>query len=134
MKRRIILGSFVIGLMGFAGTAIAQRGKGSSASPESTPMGVPHMGATAGDNFQDFLLGVVKDVSKDELVLTKTQAGTDQYFKFTKKTKFVLDGKSSSLESVHTGDKVWVDVYEDKKTGELFARKVVAGVFVMKQN
>lgn len=136
MKQQIILAVFVIGLVGFTTPSIAQKGGGAKGAgdPETSALGIQHIAPNAGSKFKDFLCGTVKDVSKDELVLTKTQAGADQSFKFTKKTKFILDGKDSSLESVHLGDQVWVDVEKDKKTGELYARKVVAGVFIMPSN
>jgi hypothetical protein len=136
VKLQIILVASVVGLSWFAAPAAAQRGGGGKGSgdPESTALGVQHTAPNAGSKYADFLCGTVKDVSKDELVLTKTQMGEDQSFRFTKKTKFILDGKDSSLASVHLGDKVWVDVVKDKKTGELFARKVVAGVFLMSPN
>jgi hypothetical protein len=133
VKLQIILVALVIGLVEFAAPATAQRGK-SAGDPEGSALGVQHIAPNAGSKYADFLCGTVKDVSKDELVLTKTQMGEDQSFRFTKKTKFILDGKDSSLDSVHLGDKVWVDVEKDKKTGELFARKVVAGVFLMSPN
>ena len=65
------------------------------------------------------------------MVLTKTKAGVDQTFKFNKKTKFIRDGKGSSLEALKLGDDVWVEPKEDKKTGDLIARKVVSGAFLM---
>lgn len=95
-------------------------------------MAVPSTGVgTAGDNYTGFRYGVVKAINKDEIVLTKTDAGTDETFKLNKKTKFVHDGKSSTLDSVKVGDKVWVDANQDKKTGDLIARKVVSGVSMM---
>ena len=95
-------------------------------------MAVPSNGTgTAGNSYTGLRYGVVKSVNKDEIVLTKTDAGMDETFKFTKKTKFVLDGKSSTLDSVKVGDKVWVDAHQDKKTGALTARKVVSGVSMM---
>jgi hypothetical protein len=101
------------------------------------PLGVSSNGiGTAGNKYQDFLFGIVKGLSKDAMVLTKTQYGKTQYgsdptFKFNKKTKFIHDGNDSSLESLKLGDKVWVDAREDKKTGDLIARKVVSGAFLM---
>jgi len=86
---------------------------------------------TAGDNVKDLLYGVVKALNKDAIVLTKTNAGMDQTFKFNSKTKFMRDGKKSSLESFKLGEKVWVDAKEDKKSGDLVARKVVTGAFLM---
>ena len=132
MKLQTILVGVVIGMMGLAAPSIAQRGgKGVSMDGES-PLVVRSNGTgTAGSNYKDFVYGVVKALSKDEIVLTKTNAGMDQTFKFNKKTKFIHDGKGSSLVSVKVGDKVWVDGSQDKKTGDSIARKVVGGVSLM---
>jgi hypothetical protein len=65
------------------------------------------------------------------MVLTKTKFGTDQTFKFDKKTKFIRNGETSSLDQFKVGDEVWVDVQKDKKTGDLIAKKVVTGADVM---
>ena len=86
---------------------------------------------TAGSNYAGFRYGVVKSLSKDEIVLTKTDAGMDETFKLNKKTKFIHDGKSNSIDSVKVGDKVWVDANQDKKTGDSIARKVVSGTSLM---
>jgi hypothetical protein len=103
-------------------------GMGGSAGP----LGVPSNGSgTAGSNYKGLIYGIVKSLNEDAVVLTKTNAGVDQTFKFNKKTKFIHDGKGSSLESLKLGDQVWVDVREDKKTGDFMARKVVTGAFVM---
>lgn len=129
VKQHIILLGLVIGLAGFNIPAAAQRGKGSTGG--SSPMSIPHNGANAGSKYADFLYGVIKQLDKDEMVLTKTKSGADQTFKFYKKTKFIHDGKDSTIESLHLGDEVWVDADEDKKTGELIAHKVVTGIFSM---
>ena len=86
---------------------------------------------TAGDNYAGFHYGVVKSISGVEIVLTKTDTGLDETFKFNKKTKFIHDGKSSSPDTVKVGDKVWVDAHLDKKTGDTIARKVVSGASLM---
>ena len=135
MKLQMILVALVVGLMGLAAPSIAQRGRGSSGGGYS-PLQVPATGANAGENYQDFLYGVVKELKKDAMVLTKTQYGkaqygSDQTFKFDKKTKFIHDGKDSSLKALKLGDEVWVDSDTDKKTGDLIARKVITGVFLM---
>ena len=138
MKLQMILVALVIGLTGFVAPSIAQRGGRVDAGGGGSPLEVASSGVgTAGNKYQDFLYGVVKELNKDAMVLTKTQYGKTQYgtdptFKFDKKTKFIHDGKDSSLGSLQLGDKVWVDAREDKKTGDLIARKVVSGVFVMK--
>jgi hypothetical protein len=131
VKPQLILAVFVIGCLEFAAPALAQRGKGSSSEPESTPMGIQHIAPNAGSKYADYLFGVVKEVDQDLLVLTKTKAGTDQTFRFNKKTKFIRDGKNSSFELIKVGDNVLVDADPDKKTGDLIARKVVSGVYTM---
>ena len=132
MKLRIILVGLVIGLVGFAAPSAAQRGNRGSSGGGYGPLGISSSGTdTAGNKYQDYLYGIVKELNKDAMVLTGTKAGTDQTFKFNKKTKFIRDGKDSSLKSLKLGDEVWVDVDEDKKTGDLVARKVITGVFLM---
>ena len=134
MKQQIVLAALVLGLVGWVTPMAGQKGgkgAGSSSEPESTPMGIQHTGANAGSKYADFLYGVVKTLNKDEMILTKTQSGVDQTFKFNKKTKFVHDGKGSTLDALKMGDEVWVDADTNKKTGDLTARKVVTGVFIM---
>ena len=80
--------------------------------------------------YQDYLYGVIKEKNPNELVLTKTKFGVEQTFKLNKKTKFTLDGKASTYDKLKVGDGVYIDVDTDKKTGEMTARKVVAGVDV----
>jgi hypothetical protein len=118
--------------MGFAAPSMAQRGGRGASGGGTSPLTVRSTGSgTAGDNVKGFLYGVVKALNKDAMVLTKTSAGVDQTFKFNKKTKFVRDGKNSSLDSLKLGDQVWVDANEDKKTGDMIARKVLSGAFLM---
>jgi hypothetical protein len=132
VKQQIILVALVIGLVGFAAPATAQRGNRGASGAGYGPLGVASLGTTtAGNKYQDYLYGVVKVVDEDQMILTKTKAGTDQTFKFNKKTKFTLDGKDGSFKSLKLGDEVWVDADTDKKTGDLIARKVVTGVFTM---
>ena len=135
MKLRLSVMGLVLGLTVFAAPSIAQRGRGGGGEGGNSgygALGVPGTdGNTAGAKYVGFRYGVVKELNKDELVLTKTDAGMDQTFKITKKTKFIHDGKGSSLESLKLGDQVWVDAKEDKKTGELIARKVISGAFLM---
>ena len=125
--------ALVLGLLGFAALSVAQRGgRGGGEEGSPGPLGVASNGTgTAGGNVKGFIYGVVKVLNKDMMVLTKTNAGVDQTFKFEKKTKFVRDGKNSSLAALKLGDQVWVDANEDKKTGDFIARKVVSGAFLM---
>ncbi len=80
--------------------------------------------------FQDYLYGVVKKIETktNELVMDKTKFGIDQTIKLEPKTKYIHDGKPSSLASLKVGDQVYVDVRKDKKTGDMVAKKVVSGV------
>ena len=78
-------------------------------------------------SFQDYLYGVVKSISKTEMVLDKTALGDGQVFLLSPKTKFIQDGKPSSLENLKAGDKVWVD-RKKNKAGDMLARKVITGV------
>jgi|SRR5579862_4375276 len=84
--------------------------------------------STVAIKYRDYLFGIVKQVDANEVILTKTKFGVDQPFKFTKKTKFFLDGKPSSVDKVKVGDGIYVDVDVDKKTGDQLAKKVVCGV------
>jgi hypothetical protein len=133
MKLLSILLALVLGSTAFAAPAAAQRG-GRGAGAVTTPMDIPKRdrGANAGADLVGYHTGLVKAVNKDEIVLSKTKAGVDQTFKFNKKTKFIRDGKGSSFQTVKLGDTVWVDADEDKKTGDLIARKVITGVIVTK--
>jgi len=133
VKIQTLLVALVIGVIGFAANSVAQRGgRGGVSMDGDSPLDVHSTGyGTAGGNYQDFTYGIVKRLNKDSIVLTKTNAGMDETFKLNKKTKFLRDGKSSSLESVKVGDKVWVDGAADKKTGVSIARKVVSGAFIM---
>ena len=80
--------------------------------------------------YENFLYGVIKTIDANGMVLEKTRSGIDQSFKFERKTKFIHDVKPSSRENLKVGDQVWVDVHKDKKTGDLYAKKVVTGIVV----
>ena len=77
--------------------------------------------------FQDYFYGVVKRVDKGELLLDKTVSGVDEVFKLEPKTKFIRDGRPSSLEDLKVGDQVYIEVKKDKKKGDKIAKKVVTG-------
>jgi hypothetical protein len=122
----------VLFLLGIASPSIAQRGGHAATGGEESPMTVRSTGmGTAGNNYAGYRYGVVKSISGNEIVLTKTDAGMDENFTLNKKTKFIHDGKSSSPDSVKVGDKVWVDAHLDKKSGDSIARKVVSGTSIM---
>jgi hypothetical protein len=81
-------------------------------------------------NYENYLYGVITSIDASGMVLTKTRIGIDQSFKFDRKTQFVHDVKQSSRENLKVGDQVWVEVHKDKKTGDLYAKKVVTGIVV----
>ena len=83
---------------------------------------------TIARKYQDYLFGILKEVKPNELILSKTKYGVDQSFKITKKTKFTLDGKPSTIDKLKVGEGIYIDVDTDKKTGDLMAKKVVSGV------
>ena len=127
MKRRMILGTGMLSIAMVAGPAGAQQPQ-TPAPPDTARFGNPTGTAR---KYQNFLYGVLKTVNKDEMVLEKTKFGIDQTFKFERKTKFIHDGKPSAWDKLKAGDKVWVDVHKDKKTGDLIAKRVVTGVDVV---
>ena len=125
MKLKIIFTAIVLGVVWLAGSAAAQQQDKDPPKTGNARFGDPTSIARI---YQDYLYGVIKELKPDELVLTKTKMGTDQGFKLNKKTKFSQNGKISSLDKLSVGDRVWVDVATNKKTGELIAKKVVSGV------
>ena len=78
--------------------------------------------------YQDYQYGVIKTKNANELILTQTKFGVDQSYKLTKKTKYIQDGKASSFDQLKIGDRIYIDVDTNKKTGDLIAKKVVSGV------
>jgi hypothetical protein len=82
--------------------------------------------------FQDYLYGVVKSISKGEMVLDKTAMGNGQVFQLSPKTKFIQDQKPSSADKLKVGDQVWVDMKKDK-AGNMLARKVISGIALAKE-
>jgi hypothetical protein len=78
--------------------------------------------------YQNYIYGVVKKIKKDELILDKTVYGNDQAFKLEHNTKFIQNGKRSSLAELKIGDMVWIDAKIKKKNDEKIARKVITGV------
>jgi hypothetical protein len=63
------------------------------------------------------------------MVCDKTEFGDDQPFRIDKKTKFTHDGRPSAAADLKQGDKVWVKIRTDKRTGEMSALRVISGVF-----
>ena len=84
--------------------------------------------ASAGRKYESYLYGVIKTIDANGMVLENTKFGFDRTFKFRPKTVFIHDNKPSSQQDLKIGDKVWVDFKEDKKNGDLYAKKVVTGI------
>ncbi len=105
-----------------------------AATPQSDKQPITSSTGRFGDpnsvawKYQDYLFGVIKEKNPNELILTQTKFGTDQTFKLNKKTKFIQDGKASSFDKLKVGDRIYVDVDTDKKTGAMTAKKVVSGL------
>jgi hypothetical protein len=126
MKLQTILMAIALGAAWLAGPAAAQQDK-EPPKVSNARFGDPSSTARM---YQGFLYGVIKELNEKEMILVKTKFGTDRTFKFEKKTKFIRDGKKSSLDKFKVGDEVWVDVQKNKKTGDLVAKKVVTGADV----
>lgn len=125
MKARTILAGVLL-VAGCSMAAWGQRADSAPAPPSNARFGDPSITAP---NFQDYHYGVVKSVNNFTLVCDKTEFGDDQPFKIDKKTKFTHDGKPSAAADLKTGDKVWMKIRTDKRTGDMTALKVVSGVF-----
>lgn len=78
--------------------------------------------------YQNYIYGVVKKISKDQIILDKTRFGDGQEFKLEHNTRFIDNGKRSTRAKVKVGDMVWIDAKIKKKTNEKIARKVITGV------
>jgi hypothetical protein len=119
-------GSTVLAIvLGGAIAAPALQAQREPPKPATARYGNPTSTARA---FQDYLPGVIKKITANELVLEKTKFGVDQAFKLEPKTKYIRDDKPASLDDLKVGESVLVDVKKDKKTGELIAKKVVTGM------
>jgi hypothetical protein len=79
-------------------------------------------------NLQNYVYGVVKSVAPAEMICDKTEFGDDQAFRLDKKTRFLRDGKPAAAADLQAGDKVWVKIRREKKSGDLVALRVVSGV------
>jgi hypothetical protein len=99
---------------------------------DEAPAGTARYGdpTSTARKYQNFLYGVIKTVDANGMMLEKTNAGIDQAFKFQPKTKFIHNDKPSSRQDLKVGDQVYVDVHKDKKTGDLYAKRVISGIVV----
>jgi hypothetical protein len=125
MKKSAILACGILGCVLAAGNGWAQVVQSPNAPDAS---GRLENAISLGGKYQNYIYGVVKKIRKDELVLDKTVYGDNQIFKLEHNTKFIQNGKHSSLAELKIGDMVWIDAKIKKKTDEKIARKVVTGV------
>ena len=93
--------------------------------PQTARFGDP---TSTARTLQDYLYGVIKEINAKQIVLKKTKFGIDQTVKLEPKTKYIHDGKPSTFDRLKVGDQVWVDVKQEKKSGQMVAKKVVTGV------
>jgi hypothetical protein len=122
---KILAVSIVSGLaMAFVPLARAQRTT-APVMPDNARFGNPNGYAR---NYQDYLYGVITKVDASALVLDKTKFGIPETIRLIPKTKYVFNGKKSSLKQLKPGDMVYVQVKKDKKSGDLTAKKVVSGM------
>lgn len=125
-KKVAALGLFLlVGLIVPAGIIHAQNPdqRNSPDAPRSrfgNPTGIARI-------YQSYIFGIVKKSGKSQLVVTKTKFGGDQYFRITKGTKFIRNGKKQSRFPLKKGEMVWIDMKRNKKTGQMTAKKVVVG-------
>jgi len=78
-------------------------------------------------NLQNLVYGVIKRVEPEELICDQTEFGDAQPFKLDKKTKYLHDGQAGTVQQLKVGDKTWLKIRKNKKTGELTALVVVTG-------
>lgn len=83
---------------------------------------------SVGGKYQNYIYGVVKKIGKDQIILDKTRYGDDQMFKLEPKTKFLDNGKRSTLAAFKAGDMVWIDAKINKKTNDKIAKQVITGI------
>jgi hypothetical protein len=126
--RTKVINYLICGLLGSivaCGTAWAQRIEGPDA-PNAT--GRLENAISVAGQYQNYIYGVVRKVTKDEIILDKTRFGDDQDFRLEHGTRFIDNGKRSTLAALKKGDMVWIDAKINKKTSEKIARKVITGV------
>jgi len=125
MKARTITAAILLTAAVRLPAAGAQRADQPPAPPPNARFGDA---SDTARNLQDYVYGVIKKISPSEITCDKTEFGDDQAFKLDKKTRFIRDGKPSALSTLKLGEGVWVRIRKDKKTGDLIALRVAAGV------
>lgn len=120
---RKILGAFFVISTGTSFLLAAQTTE--PRKPQTARFGDP---TTIARQLQDLFYGVIKGLDKNEMVLEKTKFGVDQTIKLKAKTKYIHDGEASTLDRLKVGDQVWLQIKNEKKTGDMIAEKVLSGV------
>jgi hypothetical protein len=125
MKLRKIIATAALAATGVATLAAAPQSDKQPVTSKTGRFGDP---TSIAIKYRDYLLGIIKEKNPNELILTHTKFGVEHAFKLNKKTKYIQDGKASSFDKLKVGDRIFIDVDTDKKTGDLIAKKVVSGV------
>lgn len=120
---RKILGAFFVISIGASFLLATQTTE--PRKPETARFGNP---TTIARQLQDLFYGVIKGLDKNEMVLEKTKFGVDQTIKLKAKTKYIHDGETSTFNRLKVGDQVWLQIKNEKKTGDMIAEKVLSGV------
>jgi len=125
MKLRKIIATTALAATCVAALAAAGQSDKQPVTSSTGRFGDP---TTIAIKYRDYLFGIIKEKNPNELILTHTKFGIEHAFKLNKKTKYIQDGKASSFDKLKVGDRIFIDVDTDKKTGDLIAKKVVSGV------
>ena len=125
MKLRKIIATTALAATCVAALAAAGQSDKQPVTSSTGRFGDP---TTIAIKYRDYLFGIIKEKNPNELILTHTKFGIEHGFKLNKKTKYIQDGKASSFDKLKVGDRIFIDVDTDKKTGDLIAKKVVSGV------
>jgi hypothetical protein len=120
--RRFVLGTAALGLL-CAGMGRGQEGK--PVMPANARFGDP---TSIARQYQSYLFGIIKKLGKHQIILEKTRFGVDTAVKLTSKTRYIRNKKKSKLAALQVGDSVFVDVKNDRKTGDIIAKKILSGV------
>jgi hypothetical protein len=115
-----ILGSLMIAGAGWAQLVQSPNAPGATGRLEDA--------ISVAGKYQNYVYGVIKKIDKHELIVDKTRFGNNQVFKLDHHTKFVKNGKHSTLAQFKVGDMIWIDAKLNKKKHEKFARKIITGV------
>lgn len=116
----IVLSSILVTGMGWAQLVQSPNAPGATGRWENA--------ISLAGKYQNYVYGVIKKIDKRKLILNKTRFGNNQAFELNHDTKFVHNGKRSTLAKLKIGDMVWIDAKLNKKKHEKIARKVITGV------